>query len=156
VLHSTPSVTTLALRGCDNGFLSLHKSNYPDFLSAIGDVDPIWRHAPHLTHLQLDLPCVSDDSDTDAGKTLDTFVRNFFWPDSGWLALDDLECPIRMVTFIAGNAWYPNFDTIRELTMASILSRTGDASDIVFEIVSEAAVDDSGSQAWRAWGSRNE
>jgi hypothetical protein len=155
VLHSMPSVTTLALRGCANGFLSLHKPDYPAILSMIGDIEPIWRHAPHLTHLQLDLPSITADSDG-AGEILDTSVRNFFWPDCGWLALDNLACPIRRVTFIAGHAWYPKFDTIRELTLSSILNHAGEVSDIIFEIVSKAAVDDTGSEAWWEWGSRNE
>jgi hypothetical protein len=148
VLHSTPAVTTLALRGCDYGFHSLHKPNYPTILSAIGDVEPIWRYVPHLTHLQLTLPHVDGKTPR---ETLDTFVRNFFWPDCGWLALDNCAHPIRRVTFISGNPWYPEHENIRDWTMASILSRTGEASDIIFEIVPQSAVYDTGSGAWRTW-----
>ncbi|KAF8180590.1 hypothetical protein BJ912DRAFT_980840 [Pholiota molesta] len=144
VLRSTPAVTTLALRGCDHGFLSLHKPNYPTILSAIGDVEPIWRYAPHLTHLLLTLPYVDN-------QTLDTFVRNFFWPDCGWLALDNCAHPIRRVTFISGNRWNHRFDNIKEWMMASILSHTGEASDITFEIVTQTAVYDIGSEGWRTW-----
>ncbi|KAF8189049.1 hypothetical protein BJ912DRAFT_967840 [Pholiota molesta] len=145
VLHSTPAVKTLALRGpygCDKGFLSLHKPDYPAILSTISDRavrEPFWRHAPHLTHLQLDLPWIDHQPKVKAARILDVFVLNFFLPDCRWLALDNCANPIRRVTFIAGDALtrYPDFDTVREMMMA---------------IVSDAVVDDTGSQAWRGMG----
>jgi hypothetical protein len=145
VLQCTPTLTTLALRGYGHGFLSLHKPDYPTILSAIGDVEPIWTHAPHFEHLQLDLPRGHDYDVT--GRKIDTFVRNFFLPNSGWLALDNLTCPIQTVSFICSR--HLNLDTIRELTMASIPT---EGVSITIKITSGTEDD---TDAWMEWGSRN-
>jgi hypothetical protein len=55
VLQSMPGITTLYLEG---GFLSLCMHSTPALLSALGDVAPLWHHAPHLATLQIRLAIV--------------------------------------------------------------------------------------------------
>ncbi|KAF8188993.1 hypothetical protein BJ912DRAFT_903793 [Pholiota molesta] len=150
-LHSTPAVTTLHLGGYTT--LSSRKISRPAYLSDTVDIEPIWSHVPHLTHLELDLPWVAwvsvhSEAQLEAGKVLDAFVRNICWPDCRWLALNIPTCSIQRVTLYTRMGLSAIHNAIKEMTMSSILSRIGGASEsnIVFNIVSGTG--DAGPSEW--------
>jgi hypothetical protein len=151
MLRSTPALTTLALRG--PFFLSLHNYNYPTIIATVEDIEPIWSHTSHLTHLKLELPDVTGYQPTESSVADDvrTFLRNVFLPNCGWLPLDDLTCPIQTVSFICPVRF--DFDTTRKSTMSSILSHTKGASKIFFNVIPDTG-EDYVISAPREWGSR--
>jgi hypothetical protein len=134
-LNATPSVTKLALGG---NFLALHSDDTAAVLSAVPDVEPVWRRAPQLAHLQLDRPVTDDMSTEDADAALERFVRNVCAADGGWLDLRNGACPIRSITIrdTAKSRRGPD-PPRRDFTLSTMEQNTKRVSEVVFQISAE-------------------
>jgi hypothetical protein len=147
VLHSTPAVTTLTLGPT---FLSLEAADYAAApLPALGGIEPVWRRAPCLAHLRLEVTDTRTESDAEVADARGTLVRNLFLGDNPWLALDSPACGIRELTIVDKTRTDPRSGRFRDATMASVREHAADALNV--DVSFHVALDSEDRTAAEVW-----
>jgi hypothetical protein len=149
VLHSTPAITTLIL---GYSFLSLGR-DLPVIRSAIGNVEPVWRHglAPHLVHLQFKFSCTRSAKEEEHMRR--TIIDNIFHSDNHWLDLNNPACTIQKITMIHFGFRRSWWKSCNDFTMSRVQEHLKKAPNV--NVVFEIQVCDKESTAageWNEWG----
>ncbi|KAF8191722.1 hypothetical protein BJ912DRAFT_963304 [Pholiota molesta] len=127
VLHSTPAVTTLTLGPLPlPGGRRLRRSDAP----RLGEVEPVWRRAPRLEHLRLEVTDTRTGSDVEVSYARNTLTKNLFLGTNHCLALDSPACGIRELTIVDKTRTDPRSGRFRDATMASVRKYAADALNV--------------------------
>ncbi|KAF9471807.1 hypothetical protein BDN70DRAFT_901041 [Pholiota conissans] len=125
-----PNLTTLNLEGC--------------FLFFDEEIEPFWRYASSLTHLQLE-PRVWPKSNLNKTEFLNLFFESVLSREFGWLDLANTECSIRVVTLIIHND-----NVAKDFATAHLLELSETIPRVEFRIRSNSAIDES-RDVWKEW-----